>query len=135
MALAMAWRVPMKITISLSESKSTLASMHTQFSANKFHKLEELAEAITNHHWSPIVWQRNCRKRDNFLSCRLMVLDFDDPGYSLAQCLNDWCDTVHIIGTTKSHQKEKTDPPPVTVSVLWWYSGSCYGTCRLITIM
>jgi len=62
---------------------------------------------LTTFVWSPIIFSGNHRKTEYFVSSRLLVLDFDSPGYSLAQCLREWCDTCHFIGTTKNHQRDK----------------------------
>ena len=41
----------------------------------------------------------------------MIALDFDNGEYTLAQAINDFCDQVHIIGTTKSHQIAKGNAP------------------------
>lgn len=57
--------------------------------------------------WGPLVWKDGVCLGDNFVVSHLMALDFDEANYTLASALRDWGDTVHIIGTTKSHQREK----------------------------
>jgi hypothetical protein len=67
--------------------------------------VERLARGITCFVWSGIAWKDGHRTEANFLYSDWCVLDFDDPEYSLAEALRAFCDVVHIIGTTKSHQK------------------------------
>ncbi|MEB3212411.1 MAG: hypothetical protein VKL39_13715 [Leptolyngbyaceae bacterium] len=69
--------------------------------------LESFAQLATKFCWSPIVWRGGIRKSANFLLSQLVALDFDSPDYSLDQAVRDWCDTVHVIGTTHSHQVAK----------------------------
>lgn len=69
--------------------------------------LDAIAELISQFCWSPIVWRGGIRKSENFYHSSLVALDFDTPFYTLKQAINDWCDTIHIIGTTHSHQKMK----------------------------
>jgi hypothetical protein len=71
-----------------------------------------LQTIITSRVWSPIVFAGGHRLGANFKEARWLALDFDTPEYDLQQCLNDWCDTIHVIGTTKNHQKQKGDHPP-----------------------
>ncbi len=57
--------------------------------------------------WSPCVWRDGERREANFSLADWCVLDFDDPVVTLDEALNLFCDRVHVIGTTKSHRKEK----------------------------
>lgn len=68
-----------------------------------------LPEIMLRHVWSGIVWADGHRKSANFLSASWAVLDFDEPNNTLADISNRVCDMVHVIGTTKSHQKPKGD--------------------------
>lgn len=75
--------------------------------------LNRIAKGICRFPWSPVVWRDGYRKKVNFLCADLLVLDFDDGEMTLAEAVeNYFCDYVHIIGTTKSHQVEKSDKPP-----------------------
>lgn len=71
-----------------------------------------LEDILTSHVWSPIVFNGGHRLGANFREARWLALDFDTPEYDLEQCKSDWCDTIHVIGTTKNHQKQKGDHPP-----------------------
>lgn len=58
--------------------------------------------------WSPIVWEEGRRKKANFKSCDYLALDVDE-GWPIEK-MQDWLagmKYLSIIGTTKSHQKEK----------------------------
>lgn len=70
-------------------------------------KSMDFCEIITTRVWSPCVFKTGHRHSDDFVSSCLLVLDFDKPGYPLGQCLNEWCDTIHWIGTSKNHQRDK----------------------------
>jgi hypothetical protein len=63
--------------------------------------------------WSPIEWVGGVRKASNFAAAFWIVLDFDTPGYSLAQCVHEMtqAEICHVIGTTKSHQQQKENAP------------------------
>lgn len=71
-----------------------------------------LRTIVTGHVWSPIVFLNGYRSGANFTEARWFAIDIDEPPYTLAQALRDWCDTVHLIGTTKSHLREKDGKPP-----------------------
>ena len=69
--------------------------------------VERVARGVKSHVWSGIVWRGGDRKQSEFLWSDWCVMDFDDPDITLNQAKNAFCDLVHIIGTTKSHQKDK----------------------------
>lgn len=69
-----------------------------------FHRL---ARAVSTFVWSPCRWVDGRRLADNFLEARLIGLDFDNGAMTVDQALRVFCDSAHIIGVTKSHQKEK----------------------------
>jgi hypothetical protein len=58
--------------------------------------------------WSPIIWNNGERAEKNFITSEWCGLDFDTPETSLDWAKKNFCDAIHIIGTTKSHQKEKS---------------------------
>lgn len=65
------------------------------------------SDFITSAVWSPCIFRDGHRRIDSFVEARLLVLDFDHPGYTLSQAREEWCDTIHWIGTTKNHNREK----------------------------
>lgn len=96
--------------ISLSRSSAKDANRHKYFTRYRPKTIEDLALTITREVWSPIQWVNDERGKRNFESARIVALDFDQPGiYDLAgiveMCQRD--KLSHIIGTTKSHQKQK----------------------------
>lgn len=71
-----------------------------------------IAKCMVTYPWSPIVWRNGHRAKKNFLTCKYLVLDFDDGELSLESAINNtFVDCRHVIGTTKSHQKAKGDKP------------------------
>lgn len=66
-----------------------------------------LSRAVVGYVWSPITWRDGVRRQDHFRAVNWCVLDFDDGEMTLADASNLFCDMVHFIGTTKSHQKDK----------------------------
>lgn len=79
----------------------------TNFIPVEFETLTELAEImVSNVAWSPIIFKENYRHSKNFIKSRLVVIDVDN-GLSLDCALESVKPFRHIIGTTKSHQKEK----------------------------
>lgn len=96
--------------LSISRSKGFSGSQHSRFETLKYRpSIEKFTELITQNVWSPIVWKDGRRLSKNFLSCSYFVLDFDSGEWTIEKTIN-WCeenDYAAIIGTTKSHQKEK----------------------------
>jgi hypothetical protein len=69
--------------------------------------IDRMAKCIVNYAWSPAVWKDGVRGKHNFLRADWYALDFDSGDLLLEDACNLWCDMVHIIGTTKSHQINK----------------------------
>lgn len=105
--------------------------------AKRFHPVEveslnHLAEGMQHRVWSPIVWDEGTRKRMNFRSAHVLALDFDDGRLTLPAAIS-WALVSRlkcIVGTSKSHQKEKSTPggklePPCDRFrlVLFWADG------------
>ncbi|NQY01049.1 MAG: hypothetical protein HRT70_07970 [Flavobacteriaceae bacterium] len=68
--------------------------------------IRDVADVIVAKVWSPSIFKNGTRNKESFLCSNWCVLDFDE-GMTLNDALNTFCDTQHIIGTTKSHQTEK----------------------------
>lgn len=68
---------------------------------------QRLSVAVSRYAWSPCRWEGGRRVGTGFLEARLIGLDFDNGAMALDQALNIFCDSTHIIGTTKSHRKDK----------------------------
>lgn len=68
---------------------------------------ERIALGISRFPWSGIQWYRGHRLQKNFGRAAWCVLDFDDSELTLEQACKIFCDCMHVIGTTKSHQKAK----------------------------
>lgn len=66
-----------------------------------------VARAVSRFAWSPCQWLGGERLAANFGRANLLALDFDSGEMSLAQATRVFCDAVHVIGTTRSHRKEK----------------------------
>ena len=64
--------------------------------------------------WSPLVWRNGLRSKINFEEASLVGLDFDNGVWTLKTAINFFDDlgVPVIVGTTKSHQKEKDGKPP-----------------------
>lgn len=67
---------------------------------------------VQQYTWSPIIWRDGYRKASNFICAHYLGLDFENPEVSIDDIERSYCDTWHIIGTTKSHQKQKGDQEP-----------------------
>jgi hypothetical protein len=72
--------------------------------------LPELARVMVSAVWSPIAWLKGYRTSEEFVESGWMALDFDSPLYPLSAALDEWDDTVCIIGTTRNHQRPKKVP-------------------------
>lgn len=81
----------------------------TAFQIADCRTLGETQRWITSHAWSPIVWNNGHRLEANFLFSDFCALDFDDGRMTIdmAREMLIKGDYAGIIGTTKSHQKEK----------------------------
>lgn len=77
------------------------------FKAADVGAIKRLEKAVTGFVWSPCIWRDGVRKQDNFLRADWCVLDVDSPEMPLAEACKRFGDMVHIIGTTKSHLKDK----------------------------
>lgn len=69
--------------------------------------MTHLAEIVVGKVWSNCVWNYCRRISTEFKESYFLALDFDSPETTLLQAIKEWCDTRHVIGTTKSHGKEK----------------------------
>jgi hypothetical protein len=57
--------------------------------------------------WSPGVFAGEHRSKEEFVESHWCALDFETPEYQLDQAVNDWCDSICIIGTSLNHQRPK----------------------------
>ncbi len=77
-----------------------------------------LARIMRTYSWSPIIWTEGRRLKANFLRAEYFGLDYDKPHDAEGNPVNletvsrHFCDTWHMIGTTRSHQKQKGKDPP-----------------------
>jgi len=69
--------------------------------------VDRIAKCMSTFNWSPIVWKDGIRNQSNFISCNWLVFDFDDPDMSLETAKQSFCDCIHVIGTTRNHQRDK----------------------------
>jgi hypothetical protein len=82
-----------------------------QTEAWKQPSLLDLARLICLQPWAPAIYRGGVRRESHFIQSRLIVLDYDD-GLTLEQAMQKFARYRYIIGTTKSHQKQKGDKPP-----------------------
>lgn len=69
----------------------------------------------TRFTWTPGVFKDGIRRKENFLWSDFVAFDVDNMGeeiYSLEQAKKDWCDSIVVIGTSRSHQVSKRGQPP-----------------------
>ena len=69
--------------------------------------MARIAAGIVRYPWSPCVWRGGDKRAANFQHADLIALDFDTPDMPMAQAVKAFCDMAHVIGTTKSHQRDK----------------------------
>lgn len=88
---------------------SNLAQERGLYAARKFDTClpEVVSWLVGEHVWSPIVWTRGKRAEKNFAAALWIALDFDDGAFTLDEAVAEFADYAHVIGTTKSHQKDK----------------------------
>jgi len=98
--------------ISVSTSQNLDPRHQLQFQAAHPSSFLEWQAIVTTKVWSPLIWKDGRRGKDHFVGCEYMAIDCDNGKTTLQEAI-DWCrDTgvAHIIGTTKSHGKEKISP-------------------------
>lgn len=100
----------MQISVS-RRADSKKANEHGWFLVEHTQNIHNFASLISKKVWSPIVWKSGRRHKSTFKSCKYLALDFDE-GFTIKEAI-DWVN-IHgyaaIIGTSKSHQKEKVTP-------------------------
>lgn len=72
----------------------------------------ELPGLVLHYMCSPSIWAKGIRLRENFLLAEWIALDFDKDCPTLEEAKQIFWPLIHVIGTTKSHQKKKGDDPP-----------------------
>lgn len=98
----------MEVRISVSKSSSLEANKQTHFKPITG-QFSDLSKVIFERVWSPVLWQNGLRKKDMFESAAFIALDFDSGVWTLEtakEFVQDYGLNA-LIGTTKSHQKEK----------------------------
>lgn len=91
--------------------KSSKAPVGTTFtygySTMPWSSITKIAHTISTYAWSPCIYKEGHRHTRNFIKAQWLALDFDSGEMTLADACNTFCDMIHVIGTTRSHQKEK----------------------------
>jgi hypothetical protein len=95
----------------LSSSVNYCIKETSRFRSTTINSFEDVKNII-KHDWSPIVWKQGQRKKDNFQSCELLVLDVDNDGDAIftieaAKNYLEQHGLAYIIAPSRSHQKEK----------------------------
>lgn len=62
---------------------------------------------VTSKVWCPCSLSKGVRLESGFIASAVCALDFDTPRTTLEWAISEFYKYEHIIGTTKSHQKEK----------------------------
>jgi len=70
------------------------------------HGWDLIARAVLWGAWSPCIWEKGTRSKANFIYSDFLGLDVDN-GLPIAEAVEMFRDTVHLIGTTRNHQREK----------------------------
>ena len=98
-----------QILVSASKSTKLSGAYHRHFYSVPLKNLDQLAELMLAKAWSPITWKDGLRLSQNFTSAQFIALDFDDGRLTLSRAkeLLDEMGVSYILGTSKSHQKEK----------------------------
>ncbi len=74
--------------------------------------VHRIARGMTHYVWSPIEWADGRRHESCFLGASWCALDFDDGTMTLSEATeNHFADSIHVIGTTKSHRVPKSGKP------------------------
>ena len=84
-------------------------------------RMDYIERAITSRVWSPACFAGGVRLEKNFLGAHICALDFDAPNTPLDCAIQQFKNYSHIIGTTKSHQKEKNGVTCDRYRVVLWF--------------
>lgn len=84
-----------------------LSYLRKDYRTLQISSLKDALQKLTTTSWSGIIWKDGRPKESNFLSADFCVLDFDDGVTTLEKASILFHNFAHIIGVTKSHQKEK----------------------------
>jgi hypothetical protein len=76
------------------------------FTVKVVQNMKILGDYVTKFMNSPVIWKCGIRKGENFAWAQFAVLDVDD-GLALRDAVKHFEPYLHLIGTTKSHQKLK----------------------------
>ena len=85
-----------------------------------------LEKCICRTIWSPIKYREGIRLESHFLGAMVCALDFDGPDTPLSWARETFKDYDVIIGTTKSHQKQKNGIVCDRYRVLMWFKEPIY---------
>lgn len=79
------------------------------FSPQTYNNAQELWNLISVYTYSPIIYKNNYRVGDDFQYSDLCVLDIDNDKdiYTLEECKRDFGDCTILVGSTRSHMKDK----------------------------
>lgn len=95
--------------ISISRVKSGYPLYYYPVEVKSF---KDLAHHVTNCVWSPIVWKLGKRKTENFSFSDFIGLDFDESlTIDFVTKILKSQNLKYLLGTTKSHQLEKSGKP------------------------
>ena len=74
----------------------------------EFNTMEELSQIVCDYHIAPALFHNDYRRAANAYEINILVLDFDD-GLTIQEAKNrlDNLKLSYVIGTSKSHQKDK----------------------------
>lgn len=84
--------------------------------------LSEFSRTLLTNAWVAGVFRDGIKRNANFMYADLLGFDFDSPKFTLDDALKYFAPYAHVIGTTKSHQKEKAGAAPCDrfrVAVQW----------------
>lgn len=62
---------------------------------------------MTTYTWSPIIWKDGHRTKKNFVRAHYIGLDFENPEVPMTATIKRYCDSWHLLGTTRSHGTDK----------------------------
>lgn len=74
---------------------------------NENWSIEVFERMVTSKVWCPCSLSKGVRLESGFIASAICALDFDTPHTTIEWAISEFYKYEHIIGTTKSHQKEK----------------------------
>ncbi len=95
------------ISFHRSRDETALWRLSAGWERAPIYDLNRIARGISSYTWSPIFWDMGQRGEQYFDESHWCAFDFDSPDFTLKDAERAFCDSICIVGTTRSHRLTK----------------------------